>query len=119
MLPHGPLHCAQKPCLLALQHVPLPNMRARLQVTAELEARLAEVEAQHATLQQQLQEAQDRVTALETQLAEAQAVVASGRNLQPAGTLYWPLFAQLQPLHQSALHGWALTSSCQRVDYVA
>ena len=78
-------------------------MCAWLQATAELKARLAEVEAQHATLQQQLQEAQDRVTDLEIQLAEAQAAVATGGNIQSAGGLYRPLFAQ-----QRSLHGWAL-----------
>lgn len=82
-------------------------MCALLQATAELKARLAEVEAQDATLQQQLQEAQDRVTALETQLAEAQAAVASGGIPQSPGGLCRPLFAQLR-----SEQGWALVPNC-------
>ena len=82
-------------------------MCAQLQATAELEARLAEVEAQHAAVQQQLKEAQDRVTALETQLAEAQAAVVSDGNLQPAGGLHRPFCAQ-----QRCLHGWVPMPNC-------
>ena len=90
--PFNPLTCTAS-CLMAQQHILLLTMCARLQATAELEARLAEVKAQHATLQRQLKEAQDHVTALETQLAEAKAA-ASGGDLQSAGGLKQPLFAQ-------------------------